>query len=455
MELAQGLDAQGVRGDVDQDRADVDAGDQPPLDGRAHGHGQVGLDLGVDRPAQPLLEQLVDQRGAGRAADQDHLVDLVGLELGVGQGRVQAAERLDQQRLDQVLVLAPVDLHVQVQGHAVLLGDELFLDPGDGVEGELLLGFLDGAEDPRPGRRRLPQVDSVLLVEAVADVVEEQLIEVVAAELRVAVAGEDLDHAVLDLGDRDVERAAAQVVDEEAFLLPRVGVVGEDGGGRLVDDPDDFQPGQLAGLAGGLPLAVVEEGGDRDHGLRDRMSQRLLGAALERPEDDRRDLLGGVLLVAQGDRDFLAHLALDRPDGPLGGEHELVAGRPADEQAALRIEADDRGEDRIAVLLEDDGLAVPDDGDLAVGRSQVDADDRVHVAIPAQSVSSQPGSASPSPGPAQPLSSPVAATSSSSVSEPWSAPAAASGPPRLAFTSAYRSTRPRHRYPLRSTSTTV
>jgi hypothetical protein len=37
------------------------------------------------------------------------------------------------------------------------------------------------------------------------------LIEVVAAKLGVAVAGEDFDDAVLDLGDRDIERAAAQV----------------------------------------------------------------------------------------------------------------------------------------------------------------------------------------------------------------------------------------------------
>ena len=43
------------------------------------------------------------------------------------------------------------------------------------------------------------QVDAVLGLEPVADVVEEQLVEVVAAEVGVAVAGEDLDDAALDL----------------------------------------------------------------------------------------------------------------------------------------------------------------------------------------------------------------------------------------------------------------
>ena len=48
------------------------------------------------------------------------------------------------------------------------------------------------------------------------------------------------------------------------------------------------------------------------------------------------------------------------------------------------IQTDDRRQDRVAVLLEDHGPAIANDRDLAVGRSQVDADDRVgiHVVIP-------------------------------------------------------------------------
>ena len=253
-----------------------------------------------------------------------------------------------------------------------------------GVERQPLLGVLGGAQHAGLGASDFLQVDAVLLGKRVADVVEEQLVEIVAAELGVAVAGQDLDDAVLDLGDRDVERAAAQVVDQQPLHLGGMRVVGQHGGGRLVDDPDDLQSGQLARLAGGLPLAVVEEGGHRDDRLRDRLAQGLLGALLERPQDDRRDFLGRVLLVSEGDRDLLAHLALDRSDGPFRGQHVLVACRLADQQPALRVQADDGGQDRVAVLFEDDGLAVADDRHLAVGRSQVDADDRlgVHVEIP-------------------------------------------------------------------------
>ena len=110
-------------------------------------------------------------------------------------------------------------------------------------------------------------------LEAVADVVEEHLVEVVAAEVGIAVAGEDLDDARLDLGDRDVERPAAEVVDQEPLHIGRVGVVGQHGGGRLVDDPDDLQAGQLARLAGRLALALGEEGRDGDHRLLDRRAR--------------------------------------------------------------------------------------------------------------------------------------------------------------------------------------
>ena len=82
-------------------------------------------------------------------------------------------------------------------------------------------------------------------LKAIGNVLEQQVVEVVAAELGVAVAGQHLDDALLGLDDGDVEGAAAEVVDEHAPQVGLVGVVGQRGGRRLVEDADDFQPGQL------------------------------------------------------------------------------------------------------------------------------------------------------------------------------------------------------------------
>src|SRR5262249_52297932 len=66
-----------------------------------------------------------------------------------------------------------------------------------------------------------------------------------------------------------------------------------------------------------------------------------------------------------------------RLDGALGGEGPLVARGLADEQAAVLGQADEGGQDRVAALVgEDVGLAVADDGHFAVGGPQVDADNR-------------------------------------------------------------------------------
>ena len=84
----------------------------------------------------------------------------------------------------------------------------------------------------------------------VADVVEEQLVEIVATELSIAVAGLDFDDAVLDLGDGDVEGPTPQIVDKQPLHFGRMRVVSEYGRGRLVDDSDNLQSGQLARLRG-------------------------------------------------------------------------------------------------------------------------------------------------------------------------------------------------------------
>ena len=122
-----------------------------------------------------------------------------------------------------------------------------------------------------------------------------------------------------DVEDRDVERAAAQVEDGDLLVLLLVEAVGQRRGGRLVDDPRDFQAGDLAGVLGRLPLAVVEVGRDGDHRLADLVAQVALGRLLELAEDQRRDLRRRVVLAVD--------LHLDEVVGPaddLVGDHLLL-----------------------------------------------------------------------------------------------------------------------------------
>jgi hypothetical protein len=104
-----------------------------------------------------------------------------------------------------------------------------------------------------------------------------------------------------DLEDRDVERAAAEIVDGDALGVLLLEPVGQRGRRRLVDDSLDVEPRDSAGVLRGLPLGVVEVGRDRH----DRFGHR---SRPERPprsrascEDDRAHL--GRRHVAPADAD--------------------------------------------------------------------------------------------------------------------------------------------------------
>ena len=48
---------------------------------------------------------------------------------------------------------------------------------------------------------------------------DQQVVDVVAAEMRVAVGGDDFEDAVVQLENRDVEGAAAEIVDRDDAVL--------------------------------------------------------------------------------------------------------------------------------------------------------------------------------------------------------------------------------------------
>jgi hypothetical protein len=223
-------------------------------------------------------------------------------------------------------------------------------------------------------------------------------VEVVAAQMRVAVGGEHLEDAVLHAQDGDVEGATAEIVDGDHALPQPVQAVGERGRRRLVDDADDVEAGDAPGVLGGLSLAVVEVGGHGDHGLLDGLAEVRLGALLERAQHDRRDL--GRRHLASAHRELhdafarqhlerkvaqlvlhvlpaAAHEALDRVDGVGRTARELAARGLADHDPAGRETHHGRQQAPPVLVRDDDGQprALVDVSHEAVGGSEIDPDD--------------------------------------------------------------------------------
>lgn len=153
----------------------------------------------------------------------------------------------------------------------------------------------------------------------------------------------DLDDAAADVEQRDVERAATEVEDQDCLVLVAlVQAVRQSGGRGLVDDALDLEPGDLAGFLGRLTLGVVEVGGNRDDRVGDVLTEVGLRVALELHEHARADLLRRVLLAVDLHGPVSADLALHRTDGSVDVGHRLVLGGLSDEHLAVARERDDR-----------------------------------------------------------------------------------------------------------------
>jgi hypothetical protein len=172
---------------------------------------------------------------------------------------------------------------------------------------------------------------------------------------------------VRDLDDRDVESAAAQVIDGDlAILAFLVHAVGERRSRRLIDDAPHIETRDAAGVLSRLALRVIEIGRDRDDRIRDGLAEVVLGRLLHLHEYARGDflrrhhlalgfepriaVLGAHDLVSL-ERDVLlddriVEATADQPlhgvEGVLRIGDRLALGRLADQDLAVLREGDDR-----------------------------------------------------------------------------------------------------------------
>ncbi len=116
--------------------------------------------------------------------------------------------------------------------------------------------------------------------------------------MRVAVGRLHFEDAITDLQDRNVEGAAAEVVNgNRAGFLFLVEAVSECGGCRLVNDAQHFEASDFASIFGGLTLSIIEVRGNCDDRLRDLLAKFGFSAFFHFLQNESRDLLRGILLT--------------------------------------------------------------------------------------------------------------------------------------------------------------
>ena len=293
---AEGFDTEAQRGDIKKEHVLHVACEHTALDGGADGDYLVGIDALVGLLAEELFHEFLDLGDTGGSAYEQDFVDVGGAQVSILQG---LAARLDA-ALEQIVAEgfelgAGKALH-EVTGNAVNCGDVRQVDFGAGLVREFDLGLLGSLFETLESHRIFLEVDSaVFRCEFACEPVDDDLVEIVAAKMGVAVGGFHLEHAVTEFQDGDIEGAAAEVVHSDLHVLVLlVESVCKGCGGRLVDDTLDVEAGDLAGFLGCLPLGIREVCRNCDDSFGDRLTEIILGSLLHLLEDDCADLLGRV-----------------------------------------------------------------------------------------------------------------------------------------------------------------
>ena len=404
---AERLDTERKRGDVQKHDVLDGSAKNTALNGGAHGDDLIRVHALHRLLAEHLLHRFLHGRDSGRATDQNDLVDVVDGQTSITQGVLHG----DAAAVDQVgshrLEMSPGQIHLQVERAVVLVGDERQADGVVHRAGQRDLRLFGFFLHSLQGHGVLLQVDAVLGLELASHPIDDLRVEVITTEVGVAVRALHFEHAVAELQDGHIERAAAEVVHGDLLFLVRlVQTIGQSGSGRLVDDALHVKAGDLAGILRGLALGVVEIGRHRDDGLGDRLLQVGFGGFLHLLEDGGGNLLGGVDLAPGLDTDIalavaghfirkaadlvlhfrvlvlMAHETLDGINGVLGVRDHLVLRRLAHETLALFGERHDGRRGACAIRIDDDmGLVALHHRDTTVRRAQVNSYDLSHICI--------------------------------------------------------------------------
>ena len=246
---------------------------------RADCHALVGVDALVRLLSRIFFDRLHYSGYTRRTAYENNSVYIRGGNLRVLHRLLHGFERFLDQRLGQSVEFGSCQVNVKVLGSRRVRGDKGQVDVCLGRARQLDFGFFRRVFESLHCLLVFGQIYAVALFELVYKPIYNNVVEVVAAELRVAVCGQNLENAVAYFKYGNVERTAAQVVNQNflIFVFALVQTVSKACRSRLVYDTEHFQPRNLARVLCRLSLTVREISGNGDYRLSHLLSQISLG----------------------------------------------------------------------------------------------------------------------------------------------------------------------------------
>ena len=150
---------------------------------------------------------------AGHAADENDLVDFAGFEPGILECLLARVDRALYEITHQHFKLGARQLHVEMFGATLVCSDKGQVDFCLGRTGQFDLSLLRFFFEALQSELIATQIDALLSFEFVAEIFDDSMIKILAAEEGIAVSRFYLKDAIADFQDRDVKGAAAKVVN--------------------------------------------------------------------------------------------------------------------------------------------------------------------------------------------------------------------------------------------------
>ena len=205
-----------MRRDVDDHLRAGEAGIERGLCGRPERHRKVHVHIGLGLDPEGLGHALLDLGDAGRAAHEQHALDVRHRDPGLLQGLAGLGEGRFEVVLDEGVERPAGERGDEIEVPTADL--EVVVDRGLDLGGEADLGLLGQVPETRHGERIRRRIDPVPIADPIDQVQDDAVVEVVAPEEGVSARGQDLLAGPRDRQDRAVEGAAAEVIDEPALL---------------------------------------------------------------------------------------------------------------------------------------------------------------------------------------------------------------------------------------------
>ena len=353
-DAAEGFNAQGKRSDIEEqdvfDIADEDTG----LDSCADSNTFIGVYAFARFFAEDGFDSFLDSRDTAGTADEDDLVDFVDGEARVSNRFLGRFHRSLDEVFRQFVEFSTGQGQIEVFRARSIGRDERQVDVGREDRGQFDLGFFSSFFEALFSHLILREVDARFFLKFADHPFHDFVIEVIAAEVGVAVGSLYFKDTIAEFEDGNIESAAAEVEDEDFAVAAFIKAVSEGSCRRFVDDTENVEAGDLASIFGSLALAVVEVCRNGDDGLRDFFAEVAFSIFLQFLKDHRRDFLRCIFLALDVYGVAFTHVAFNGRNGVFRVGYGLAFCQLADEAFARLGEAYDRRCEARAFRIRDD-----------------------------------------------------------------------------------------------------